>query len=51
MQHEFSAEVPPLDELLQDGMGQLTRVFGTRPVPPAAGMSPTPVHGTMIQKE
>ncbi len=21
MQHEFSAEVPPLDELLQDGMG------------------------------
>ena len=50
MQHEFSAEVPPLDELLQDGMGQLTRVFGTRPVPPAAGMSPTPVHGTMINK-
>ena len=38
MQHEFSAEVPPLDKLLQDGMGQLTRVFGTRPVPPAAGM-------------
>jgi beta-xylosidase len=38
MQHEFSAELPPLDELLQDGMGQLTRVFGTRPVPPAAGM-------------
>ncbi len=38
MQHEFSAELPPLDELLQDGMGQLTRVFGTRPVSPAAGM-------------
>src|SRR5689334_3070570 len=38
MQHEFSAEEPPLDELLQDGMGQVTRVFGTRPVSPAAGM-------------
>ena len=38
MQHEFSAELPPLDELLQDGIGQLTRVFGTRPVSPAAGM-------------
>ena len=37
MQHEFSAELP-LDDLIQDGMGQLTRVFGTRPVPPAAGM-------------
>ena len=31
-------ELPPLDDLIQDGMGQLTRVFGTRPVPPAAGM-------------
>lgn len=38
MQHEFSAELPPFDDLIQDGMGQLTRVFGTRPVPPAAGM-------------
>src|SRR5207244_2806045 len=38
MQHEFSAELPPLDDLIQDGMGQLTRVFGTRPVPPTAGM-------------
>jgi len=38
MQHEFSAEMPPLDDLIQDGMGQLTRVFGTRPVPPTAGM-------------
>jgi beta-xylosidase len=37
MQDEFSAELPPLDDLLSDGMGQLTRVFGTRPVPPAAG--------------
>ena len=31
-------KLPPLDDLIQDGMGQLTRVFGTRPVPPAAGM-------------
>jgi beta-xylosidase len=38
MQHEFSAELPPLDDLIQDGMGQLTRVFGTRPIPPATGM-------------
>jgi beta-xylosidase len=38
MQHEFSAELPPIEELFRDGMGQLTRVFGTRPVPPAAGL-------------
>jgi len=38
MQHEFSAELPPIEELFRDGMGQLTRVFGSRPVPPAAGM-------------
>jgi beta-xylosidase len=37
MQHEFSAE-QPLDDLIQDGIGQLTRVFGTRPIPPATGM-------------
>jgi beta-xylosidase len=38
MQHEFSAELPPVEDLLRDGMGQLTRVFGTRPVAPAAGV-------------
>ena len=38
MQHLFSDELPPLDELIKDGLGQLTRVFGTRPVEPAAGM-------------
>jgi beta-xylosidase len=38
MQHEFSADLPPAEDLFRDGMGQLTRVFGTRPVPPAAGM-------------
>jgi beta-xylosidase len=38
MQHEFSADLPPVDDLLRDGLGQLTRVFGSRPVPPAAGM-------------
>jgi len=37
LQGEFSAGLPPLEDLLSDGMGQLTRVFGTRPVPPAAG--------------
>ena len=39
MQHEFSAELPALEDLLQDGLGQLTRVFGTSPVPPAAGLA------------
>jgi beta-xylosidase len=36
MQDEFSDELPPFDELIKNGMGQLTRVFGTRPVEPAA---------------
>ena len=38
MQDLFSDELPPLDELIKNGMGQLTRVFGSRPVDPAAGM-------------
>jgi len=38
MQDMFSDALPPLDELIADGLGQLTRVFGTRPVEPAAGM-------------
>ena len=38
MQHLFIDEMPSLDELIADGMGQLTRVFGTRPVDPVAGM-------------
>jgi beta-xylosidase len=38
MQHMFSDELPPLDDLIKHGLGQLTRVFGTRPVEPAAGM-------------
>ncbi len=38
MQDQFSDQLPPLDELTAYGMGQLTRVFGTRPVDPAAGM-------------
>jgi len=35
MQGEFRAAEPPFAELIRDGLGQLTRVFGTRPVPPA----------------
>ena len=35
----FSYDQPPFDELVKNGLGQLTRVFGTRPVDPAAGMS------------
>jgi beta-xylosidase len=38
-QDEFSDEQPPLEDLISHGLGQLTRVFGTRPVEPAAGIS------------
>jgi beta-xylosidase len=37
MQGEF-ADGTPLDELITDGLGQLTRVFGTAPVTAAAGV-------------
>jgi beta-xylosidase len=36
MQDESSAAQPPLADLIRDGLGQLTRVYGTRPVLPAA---------------
>ncbi len=40
MQDEFfSIEQPPFEEQIKNGLGQLTRVFGTRPVEAAAGMS------------
>ena len=35
MQGDFRAPEEPFAELIRDGLGQLTRVFGTRPVPPA----------------
>jgi beta-xylosidase len=35
----FSIEQPPFEEQIKNGLGQLTRVFGTRPVETAAGMS------------
>jgi beta-xylosidase len=38
MQDQFNEEQPPLDELIKHGLGQLTRVYGSRPVPVAAGM-------------
>jgi beta-xylosidase len=38
MQDQFRDEEPQFDELIKNGLGQLTRVFGTRPVPAAAGM-------------
>ena len=34
MQGDFGVPEAPLAELIKDGLGQLTRVFGTRPVPP-----------------
>ena len=39
MQDDMSAIPPPLAELIRDGLGQVTRVFGTRPLPPAAALS------------
>jgi beta-xylosidase len=38
MQDQFNEEQRPLDELVKNGLGQLTRVYGSRPVPVAAGM-------------
>jgi beta-xylosidase len=35
----FNHEQPPFEELVKSGLGQLTRVFGTRPVQTSAGMS------------
>ncbi|MEV5750025.1 glycoside hydrolase family 3 N-terminal domain-containing protein [Actinoallomurus sp. NPDC052308] len=32
-------EPPPLDDVIKAGLGQLTRVFGTAPIPPAEGAS------------
>src|ERR1700761_8825061 len=40
MQNQFfTHEQPPFEVLVKNGLGQLTRVFGTRPVTAAAGMS------------
>jgi beta-xylosidase len=38
LQGEFTEGLPPFAELIRDGIGQLTRVFGTRPVSPAQGI-------------
>jgi beta-xylosidase len=38
MQGEFTDDMPPFDELIRHGLGQLTRVFGTRPVHPVEGV-------------
>lgn len=38
LQGEFVADMPPVAEVIRDGLGQLTRVFGTRPLQPADGM-------------
>jgi beta-xylosidase len=37
LQGEFTDGLPPFHELIRDGLGQLTRVFGSRPVNPAEG--------------
>jgi beta-xylosidase len=38
LQGEFTDGSPMFAELIRDGLGQLTRVFGTRPVTPAGGV-------------
>jgi beta-xylosidase len=37
LQDQFE-KMPPFEDLIKDGLGQLTRVFGTRAVAPAAGI-------------
>jgi beta-xylosidase len=37
LQGEFINDLPPFAEMIRDGLGQLTRVYGTRPVTPAGG--------------
>ncbi|HEX5496727.1 MAG TPA: glycoside hydrolase family 3 N-terminal domain-containing protein [Mycobacteriales bacterium] len=37
MHGEFAEETPPLAEVIRNGLGQLTRVLGTRPVAPDMG--------------
>jgi beta-xylosidase len=38
LQGEFTVGMPPLSDLIQHGLGQLTRVFGTRPLLPGEGV-------------
>jgi beta-xylosidase len=38
MQGRFTEGLPPLPELIRAGLGQLTRVFGTRPLTAGAGV-------------
>ena len=38
LQGEFTDDLPPFEELISAGLGQLTRVFGTRPVHPVEGV-------------
>jgi len=36
---EFTEGLPPFADLIRNGLGQLTRVFGTRPLRPAEGVA------------
>jgi beta-xylosidase len=36
---DFTADLPPFADLISNGLGQLTRVFGTRPLHPAEGVA------------
>ena len=38
LQGLFTAGMPPFADLVRNGLGQLTRVFGTKPVTPAEGI-------------
>src|SRR6202035_227942 len=39
MQGEMSPAARPVADAIRDGLGQVTRVFGTRPLPPAAALN------------
>jgi beta-xylosidase len=36
-QEDFADDTPPWDEMIKNGLGQLTRVFGSAPIEPAKG--------------
>ncbi|RRO20402.1 glycosyl hydrolase [Saccharopolyspora rhizosphaerae] len=46
-QEDFAADTPPWDEMIKNGLGQLTRVFGSAPLPPAEGAAAL----TRLQRE
>ncbi|TDD88965.1 glycosyl hydrolase [Saccharopolyspora karakumensis] len=46
-QEDFADDTPPWDEMIKNGLGQLTRVFGSAPIEPADGAAAL----TRLQRE